>query len=468
MGWLDRFRRAPTALPQIPETRADAQAWPGSTIQNTLTFGGVAGIDKGASNVLVMRTPLYWTELETMYRQMGLAYRIVNAFPLAALAAGWVVDVGDQLDAARSIDASLNLRQLMTEALVDARLYGMSCLLMVTQQETPPPTGSLDLNGPLAQPMRPSERVTGLQEFGAFEMAPIQYGSDPRSPYYREPEIWQLSPMDGLGGPVMVHASRIVTFSGARMTRRIRRQWYGRDFSTLELYRDALARRDRIDGGASTVAEEMIVKAFKVAGYKSLVTGTVQQRSAAQSLWQTMTRSLGLVGAAVMDTTDELQVHNVTATGIGDIDQVSRRAISEVEGIPQVQLFGDTPSGLNTDNESGRKAWAAKVEEYETQQLAGPLRYLYARVLRVPDDQITIRFLPVEPMSERERADIELLYAQRAATLINAGAITPEEERTRLSQPEVTGRYEIDDSLTNAMLDDDTGDAVDDATDVAP
>lgn len=72
------------------------------------------------------------------------------------------------------------------------------------------------------------------------------------------------------------------------------------------------------------------------------------------------------------------------------------------------------------------------------------LRLVQASLFGVIDDNITFEFNSLKQMDDNEQADVNMKKAQTAATLIEAGVLSPEDERTRIGQDEHSGYGFID------------------------
>jgi len=424
-------RRADSGVPA--ERRAD------NTVQNTLTMGGVPGIDKGASFQLADRGIWIPQELDLIVRQIGLAHRICVMVADDATRAGWTVDVGEDKDVADEADEAFAIQAKVNEALWNARVYGCSLMVMAPR----------DPRADLSEPMKAGEQIAAIQVYDATEVFPQTWDINIRNPTgYREPESWLVTPATiASAASFTVHASRVVYVWGARQTRRVRYTTPGLrwlDMSTLELYRSALIRRERFDNSAVTLAEAMDTAIFKVPNLVQILSGPPEQALAALQRYRVLAQQSGNVGLGMIDREEEYERHPLSATGFDALEATSRRAIAEVEGIPQTKLFGDTPSGLNTDNESGRKQYAAFIDGYQSSHLLPVLRRLYAAILNVPAGQMRIRFNPIEPVSLAELADIELKLANRDVALAGAGLVDVTEVRERLAADETTARYSLD------------------------
>lgn len=413
------------------ERRAD------NTVQNTLTFGGVPGIDKGASLTLADRELWMPQEIGLVVRQIGLASRLCVMVAEDATRAGWMVCEGADRDIASDADEQLAAREKANEALWTARVYGCALLVMVPKGGT----------AAMLKPRKATDQIVALQVYDGPEVFPQSWEVDPTSPNYRNPLTWLVTPSTiASAAAFTVHASWCVYFFGARMPRRVRYTTPGLrwlDMSILESYRSALMRNQRFYSAVITLAEAMDTAIFKMPGLVQILSGPPEQAMAAIQRLKTLAQQSGNVGLGVIDGNEEYERHPLTATGIRDMDAVLRRELSEVEGIPQVKMSGDTPSGLNSDDESGKKEYSAFIAGYQHSHLTDQLRQLYGAVLGKPPGSLRIEYNPIDPITLGELAEIEGKLAARDVALAGAGLIDASEVRARLAQDETTARYTL-------------------------
>lgn len=413
-----------------------------NTVQNTMTFGGVPGVDKGASLVIADRELWMPQELGIVLRQIGLASRLCIMVAEDATRAGWMVCEGEDRDIADKADEQLAVREKANEALWTARVYGASLAVMV-------PAGPASTRmARMLKPRKDTDKIVAIQVYDRTEAFPQSWEIDlANNTGYRNPLTWLVTPATiASAAAFTVHASWCVYFYGSRMPRRVRYTTPGlfwMDMSILESYRSALLRNQRFYSAVVTLVEAMDTAIFKMPNLVQILSGPPEQAMAAIQRWKVLAQQSGNSGLGVIDGNEEYERHPLTATGIRDMDAVLRRELSEIEGIPQVKMSGDTPSGLNSDDDSGKREYAAFIAGYQHSHLTDQLRQLYGAVLGKPAGALRIEYNPIEPIGLAELAEIELKLAQRDVALAGAGLIDAMEVRDRLSQDETTTRYTL-------------------------
>jgi hypothetical protein len=216
----------------------------------------------------------------------------------------------------------------------------------------------------MLKPRKDTDKIVALQTYDRTEAFPQSWEIDITSQNYRNPLTWLVTPSTiASAAAFTVHASWCVYFFGARMPRRVRYTTPGlfwMDMSILESYRSALLRNQRFYSAVVTLVEAMDTAIFKMPGLVQILSGPPEQAMAAIQRWKVLAQQSGNSGLGVIDTGEDYERHPLTASGIRDMDAVLRRELSEIEGIPQVKMSGDTPSGLNSDDDSGKDSGKGK------------------------------------------------------------------------------------------------------------
>lgn len=446
------------------ERRTDAGTvaarWDSSIVNEITGLGGPE--DKGAAARPQARIPLSDAELAALYLDNGIARRIVDVVPAEATRKGWTVtaaadEVGGkrpQVDAAADEDRRLGVVPKLTEAWSLARLWGHSLVLIVTDDEIP----SIFRDNPeawLTQPLDPTRvrRVVALQVFDALEAWPIEYDADVRSPSFRDPLIWGLSPSipgvtRGTAGrtPTAVHASRVLYFRGRRRPPSLRHSTghlltgaRSLDDSELRAVWDEVRNLAQTMAGGATLAQELRESVLKVSGLRALATS--DQAAEVQARMRLMARAKSLLGMIVLGEHDEYSNNANPPTGFRELSTEAQAMLSAVTGIPLTILFGHAPAGLSTDDKSGRQSWDRVIRAQQENKLAPHLVKLYGITFaakqgptrgEVPID-VRPKFRALLEESDGEIAKTRESIAKADAIYLDRGVVSPEQVAGRFS-----------------------------------
>lgn len=404
------------------------------SVHNPLTGLGTSG-DKGAvgrPNPWVQ--PLDDEELRALYTYNGVGRRIVSTFPMRATRKGWEVQGLDP-----AADKALMTRERIREAMEMGDLFGGSAALLVTEEKG---VEYSDLSW-MAEPLRLENviKLHAVQVFDTFEAHPLEFEDDLREVNYRGPRTWSLG---AHGAYTTVHSSRVLHFRGRRRlpSERWSQASFGggfgtwnrqQDISVLQAVWDEIRRLTETMQGGAALAQELQQTVWRLDGF-----GNTQVGDDATGLLTRLTlmqKVRGIVNAIVMDTKDEFAHHASAPQGFRDLSDAAKAMLSAVTGIPEVILFGATPTGLNTDGDSAWEGFRQLISDYqETHQ--PQLERLYQVLFAARDGESTgdpndvqLTFKALDEPNELQQAQTRLITAQTDSIYVQSGVISPDEIR---------------------------------------
>jgi len=399
--------------------------------------------DKGAAALPdTSRVPLELAHLDVLYRYSAYGRRVVDIVPDEETRRGWrIVDGTQRVDALAEEEKRLHLSTAINRARKWARHAGGSLILMVTEEDpnalarTPAEQLRLPLD------LSKVKRLLNLLVIDRTEASPATWDGDVTSPTFGEPLTWWISPGTSgmvtsggrsMAGGTLVHRSRVLTFAGRRLPRRLRLQSGGWDDSVLESCWDAIRHLTSVDQGAALIAQEWQIKVLKVKGLAGLQAG--DQSVAFYTKLQQMATSMSMLNMSVLDQDEDLTSLASTTTGFEELSAHARTELATAADMPQVLLFGEAPSGLNTDGESWRRHHAQSIAASQETELRDPLERIYTVLYAQTEGPTRGReparwdlvFEPLEQLTETERAEIRLTIAQTDAAYVSSGVLDPE------------------------------------------
>lgn len=441
-GLLGRQDTEPLGLPgPVPD-------WRGDSVMNQLTGLGSPG-DKGAAG-----RPNLWTralsheELGALYANNGMARRIVDLLVTRATRRGWTCpDIGpDEEQRLRSWDR-------ITETMSMARLHGGAVLLMVTEDDVPSEFQSRPW-GWLEQPLDLERvgRLHALQVFDAMEASPVRWETDVTQPGFRLPSMWHLA---AEGFSARVHASRVVHFRGNRRPPseiRAARRGANRmpDDSVLQVVWDEIHRLTATMQGGAVLAQEIRESVLKLKNLSSKQVGDDSGGLLARV--NQLAKLKSILHMFIIGEGDEYENRSNPPTGFKELSGEAKSMLAAVSDYPEMVLFGDSPSGLNTDGESSWQGFRQQVSDYQERNRY-LLDQLYTVVYAAQDgptngqipDEWAVEFLPLDEPSAKETAELRKLVADIDHIYITDGVYGPEavaegrfgEDGWQLDLPEV-------------------------------
>lgn len=436
MGLLDRLglrhRRNDADIEALVTRRVDS-------VLNAISGLGGRG-DKGSAynnRPDVFRHPLTLEELTALWTHNGIARRIV-AWPAAeATRAGW------QIDGTGSAEVDLAIFERIREGMTWARLYGAGPVVMVTEDDVPPAFRRRPHEW-LAQPLDLERvgKVLALQPYDVWESTPERWDRNPSSPTYRMPLLWRVRTEET---NMLVHASRVLHFRGAIRPPGLRRQArYGDnllpDDSVLQAIWDEIQRLCSTMAGGAVLAQEIRESVLRIGGFEHIAVG--DQQGLLESRMRFLAKAKSILGLVLLGPGDEYENRSNPPTGFGELSVEAKSMLCAVTGIPATILFGDAPTGLNTDGASGWQTANRLIAAYQEEN-----RSLIERAYRVVfasqdgptggaiPDEVRVEFLPLDELPEREKAETRKLAADADAIYLQWGVVSPEDvARTRFGE----------------------------------
>jgi phage-related protein (TIGR01555 family) len=123
---------------------------------------------------------------------------------------------------------------------------------------------------------------------------------------------------------------------------------------------------------------------------------------------------------AIDSSTEEVSQITKPISGLAELHNHAVTALSAVCDIPQTRLVGQPPSGLTSDDKSGRTSWYDKVEGEREIDVAPNVQRAVSLATGITDFEI--EFNPLYQPTDEEKAKTELLQAQADKIYFDMGA----------------------------------------------
>jgi phage-related protein (TIGR01555 family) len=156
-------------------------------------------------------------------------------------------------------------------------------------------------------------------------------------------------------------------------------------------------------------------------------------------------QTISMVRAAVMDKDagEEYSRQFSTVTGLDTLWDRLAHSVAKAARQPMTKLFGMSPSGLATDDESGRAHWRQQISAFQ-EKLRPLLEQYYAHVNGGP---VVIRFKPQDEATAREEAEIRKMNAETRKIYVEIAAARPDEFRKKMVEEGLISDLDIDADL---------------------
>lgn len=271
--------------------------------------------------------------------------------------------------------------------------------------------------------------VRSLRTVEAVWVYPTNYNaSDPLKPTWYRPDQWFVQSKQ-------VQASRLITLIGRPVSDLLKPTY---NFGGLPL---AQLAKPYVDNWLQTrQSVNDIISAFTVfvlytnLGARLQLNGDQMVNRA--ELFNTLRDNSGLM---MVDKNTE-DFANVAAP-LGSLDLLqaqSQEHMCSVAHTPVVKLLGIQPAGLNASSEGELRSYYDWINSCQEALCRRPLHSLMGMVMYSlwdeVDPDIVFEFVPLWALDEAGESSVKKTKADTAAVYIDAGVISPQEERQRLAE----------------------------------
>ena len=255
--------------------------------------------------------------LTTMYRESWLAMRIIDMPPEDMTRAWYRFSAplpGEDLEALRRLEARHSVRRELTDAIRWARLYGGSLALMVLRGE----------EDRLAEPLDPELLLPGcfrgllvLDRAQGIEPS-LELEEDLDDPDFGLPKYYTADLEDM--GPVRIHHSRVLRFTGRELPRREaqRENYWGA--SELEHILEELQKRSAASANIAQLIFQANITTLKMSDFGDMLSaGTEEQRRGVEAAMGMENRFRTSFGIQLLSRDDSFENHAYSFTGLSEI-----------------------------------------------------------------------------------------------------------------------------------------------------
>jgi phage-related protein (TIGR01555 family) len=405
-------------------------------MQNLLAGLGVPGRDKFASQTYIFN-PMSLAECEIAYRGDWIARKCVDipAFDMTREWRAWQADQ-DQITKLEMCERGLFVQMKVQQALVKARLYGGSVIVIGVESGNP------------EEELDPESVGEGDLKF--LHVVPWHYLSmgdivwDVTSPYWGQPSWYQLqatAPRFGgmntasaraasfeknPGSQVQLHPSRVVRFVGLPPPDILRSSTMSFGDSVLQPINDTIKACGMIAGSLATLISEMkldVVKVPNLSEELSTQTGTDK----IISRFSNANVAKSIINTILLDSSEEWQRIGTNLAGAEALLTAYLQIASGAADIPASRFLGLPHRGLNTTGEADFRNYYDRLASEQSVNLTPALNILDEVLIRSSlgnrPDEIYYEWNSLWQQTDSEKADLALKKAQAYKVDVDAGQI---------------------------------------------
>lgn len=398
---------------------------------NLLTGMGVENKDHRLSTSYQARTEMPMAQIDALYEQDAIFARVIDTMPDDGTRR-WikVLPKGDDAENAQSLGSDviswldeLEARTKLCDLWTQGDLYGGALIVV-----------GVDDGLPIDQPLNIDsvKAVKSLTVLTRHDVGVVGYDMNRLSPTYGARSVFTLA------GGERIHSSRCFVYTGrVGSTRRlIERQGWGP--SKVERVFESLRRYGSIWAYVEAMFKDTTQGVLGIKGLNDLLLAKEDNRILIRL--QALAKSASAYRAIVIDQ-DEEKYERREASFSG-IDHPILRAMDDFAAaseMPLSKLFGQAPTGLSTDDQSGMRNYYDLVASRQRRILRAPLERLIEMgmaagvIPRVEKKNWQLDFEPLEEPNEKSEAETDKLRAETDSARILDNVITPTEARSRLA-----------------------------------
>lgn len=401
---------------------------------NGQTKLGRAGKDNREATVFERRQDFDEGTISAMYEQNPLFARIIEG-PAEDATRRWIkitVDDDQEGESGKLLMDDLEalcIREKFFDLLRYDRLDGGAAMILGAAD-------GLDPEEPLD--LTKVKSLDFVNVLSRWECSPSDFDQQFNSPTFRQPQyftfVGQTDPTAPLAGN-RIHWSRVLMVDGIQTTWQRRTQMIGWGSTVLARVWEELRGFGTIWGHIEGTFKDINQPVFSMEGLADIVAkpdgAAVLMRRA-----MALTTLASTFNVLMLDKdTETFERRIMQFPGVSDVILRAMDRVCQAAEMPATRLFGVSPGGLSTDDQSGMTTYYDKVSNLQQKKIMRHLRRIVdilASIRNIPLDKIAIQCVPLEEPNEKETAETEKLHVDADIALVTQGVITPDECRTRM------------------------------------
>jgi len=385
------------------------------TFTNFLSGLGVQGRDKMTAH---RYTKQIWTreQLEASYSSDWITRKAIQipAHDATREWRAWQAEQ-NQIELIEETEDRLRVQLKLQEALIKARLYGGSCML-------------IGVEGNMASELDPEtikkDGLKFLHVFAPHQLVIQELIKDISSPYYGQPEFYRLHDDKGTVGSIDIHPSRMIRLTGLDSPDPMANFGWGDPL--IQVINDAVAAAGTVQQSIAAMIGEAKFDVVKIPGLTEIFS-TTEGTSRLIKRFSEANVAKSVINAVVLDGEEEWQRIGVDFNGMPEVLQMYLQIAAGACDIPVTRFAGMSPAGLNATGDADIRNYYDRVKSDQELRLTPALEKLDIAIQRSAlgkfDQNIFYEWNSLWQMTEGEKAVIAKSKAETAALDVNAGLI---------------------------------------------
>ena len=358
-------------------------------------------------------------QLMNAYRGDWIARKAVDipAFDAIRDWRDWQAD-DPQIEALEAEEERLGIRRKVMQALIRARLFGGSAIVLGTDDLDP--AEELDIE------TLPKEGLRFIHVLNRFEITVGQLDLNVLSERYGQPEYYEVN--SGSAGLVRLHPSRVIRFLGNEIPM-LDHAPDGWGDSILQAIDDAVKQASSSAQGIASLIQEAKVDIIKVPQLMvNLSTDDYRQRLIER--FQLANVSKGIVNTLILDSEEEWERVQQNFSALPDVMRIYLMIVSGAADIPATRMLGQSPTGLSSTGESDTRNYYDRIGSMQRTEISPALKPLDEALIRsalgTRPPEVHYLWTSLWQLTEDQKADVAHKKAQALQIHANSGLLPDE------------------------------------------
>jgi hypothetical protein len=232
-----------------------------------------------------------------------------------------------------------------------------------------------DLSTPASTSTKYNPKLHRLKVFSGDMVTVPQACMDLGNPDYYKPLMYTVRGHN-------FHPSRVIDFSYYKPVETEAPQYRYGGVSEFELCYPQIINDGIIERSIGAIMDKSSRKYIKVKGFKELL--AADQADSLIAFFQNLESSASILGASIIDSEDDIAVHNQTISNLGDANMIGLQRLALGTGIPLPMLVGENVKGLNSSGDTERKAFQDTIESFQNDYVLAGVQSLASKFGLVP------------------------------------------------------------------------------------
>lgn len=409
--------------------------------------GGMYGVPDGIASWYMSQGFIGWQTCAIMAQQW-LINKACEQSGLDAVRHGWDLNVADGtdidpviMDEIQRIDTEFNIKNHLSNMAKFTNIFGIRVCIFDVEYEDRDAT-ELPFNIDAVR----KGSYKGLRQIDPYWCAPLldtKSATDPTSKRFYKPTWWVIGGKKyhwthlhiAMGPEVADILKPTIYYGGLSLVQRIYERVYAAERTANEAPLLAMSKR--------TTALHVDLK--KVAADQKGFIDRLGQ-------WQNYRDNHAIKVLGLEEKMEE------SDTSLADFDSLimsQYQLVAAISETPATKLLGTSPKGFNATGEFEEKSYHEKLETIQSDEYHPLLTRHYELMLKSMDldFRVEIAWNPTDAKTAETQAEINNKKATTGEILINAGVISPDEERKRIRADKFSGYTGIgEDDADESML----------------